>query len=236
MSLLFNATSTLERLTRLRTAAEGAEEAKALDSLRGELAELASPINALAAMAVTLRGEGVSLSAIPDLANVREILQKALERLLEIPKATTLRQGNRWTNLTKKLQTLAEKAQASQLADWQQYFDHHFFSGLSPAQQEMKMDKTPQNAQALLRYRTLFQSFIKYRLQPPTNFEDFKKLHSLSQQLTEIAFTDNAPKDVRKFLDAVSGGAGLHLLTPEVFAWLRDNQMLANYVVRARIN
>lgn len=236
MSLITNATSTLERLTKLRTAADGAEEAKALDNLRGELAELATPIHAFAVKSEVLYCEGVNLSAIPDLTNVQESVQKALERFQKIPKATTLRQGKVWTTLTNRLQTLAQKTQASQSTDWLHYFDHHLFGGLPPAQRETKLAKTPENAQSIARYRTLYQSFIRYRQQSPTTVEEFKNLRLLSQQLAEIKFQEDVPEAVGKFLEALSGGAGLHLLTSEVLTWLRDNGLLANYVVRARIN
>lgn len=234
--LITDATSTLERLTKLRTAAEGAEEAKALDSLRVDLAALASPIHALAAKAAVLRGEGVSLSEIPDLANVREHLQKSLERFKRTPRATTLRRNTVWTTLTSKLQTLTQKAQTALLDDWQQYFDSHFFSGLPPPRREATLAKTPENDQALKSYREFYQSFIRYRLQQPTNAEDFSKLRLLSQQLAKIDFQEDVPEAVRMFLEASSSGAGLHLLTPEVLTWLRDNGLMANYVVRARIN
>ncbi len=236
MSLITDATSTLERLTRLRTAAEGAEEARALEALRKELADLASPIYELATRGAVFRSEGVTLSAIPDLANVRENVQKAFERFQQASKATTLRQGRMWTTLDNKLQTLAQKAQSTQSTDWLHYFDHHLFSGLPPAKRESTLAKTPQNEQALKRYRELYQSFIKYRQQPPTNAEEFNKLRQLSQQLAKITFQEDVPEDVRKFLDALGVGAGLHLLTSEVLNWLRDNGLLGNYVVRARIN
>lgn len=237
MDLITDATSTLERLTQLRAAVDGKDEAKALDHLRLALAALASPIKALAIDVAVIRGEGVTISAVPDLTNARESVEKLLERFREAPKATTLRQGARWTNLTKNLETFAQKAQASLSTEWEHYFENHFFSGLPPAKREATLAaKTPQNAQALTRYRDLYQLFNKYRQQIPNNAEEFKKLRQLSQQLAEITFQEDVSEAVRKFLDTVSGGAELHLLTPEVLTWLDDNGLLANYVVRARYN
>jgi len=69
MALIADATSTLERLIQLRAAADGAEEAKALDTLRSELTQLANPFKNLAATNSVLHAEAVSLSAIPDLAS-----------------------------------------------------------------------------------------------------------------------------------------------------------------------
>lgn len=236
MALITDATSTLERLTQLRTAAEGAEETKALDSLRVDLAALANPINALAAKMSVFRSEGVNLSAIPDLANVKESVQKTLARFQQTPKATTLRRGTVWTTLTNRLQTLTNNAQTALGEDWRRYFDNNLFSGLPPAKREATLAKTPQNKQSLARYWILYQSFIKYRQQLPTCAEEFNNLRQLSQQLAEITFQEDVPEDVRKFLEALSSGAELQLLTPEVLTWLRDNKLLENYVVRARIN
>ncbi|MDD5034965.1 MAG: hypothetical protein PHE55_09425 [Methylococcaceae bacterium] len=236
MSLITDATSTLERLTKLRTASEDAQEARELETLSKELAELASPVCGLAANFAVFRSEGVALSAIPDFANVIDSIQKTLERFQQAPKATTLRQGRVWTTLVNKLQTLAQKAQSTQVKDWQYYFDHQLFGGLPPAKRESTLAKTPQNKQALEHYRELYQKFIKYRQQPPTSSEEFNKLCQLSKQLANITFQEDVPEDVRKFLDALGIGADLHLLTPDVLNWLRDNGLLGNYVVRARIN
>lgn len=237
MALITDATSTLERLTQLRTAAEGVEETKALDNLRVDLAALANPINALAAKMAVFRSEGVNLSTIPDLANVKESVQKALARFQQAPKATTLRRGTVWTTLTNRLHTLTNNAQTALSDDWRRYCENNnLFNGLPPAKREATLAKTPQNEQSLARYRILYQSFIKYRQQLPTSVEEFNNLRQLSQQLAEITFQEDVTEDVRKFLEALSSGAGLHLLTPEVLTWLRGNGLLANYVVRARIN
>lgn len=235
MALFTDATSTLERLTQLRTAADGAEEARALDSLRVELAALASPINALAAKMAVLRSEEVNLSAIPDLANVKGNVQTTLALFQQTPKATTLRRGKLWTTLTNRLQTLTNNAQTALNDDWRRYCDNNLFGGLPPAKQEATLAKTPRNEQSLARYRILYQSFIKHRQQLPTSADEFNNLRQLSQQLAEITFEKDVPEDVRKFLDALGSGAGLHLLTPAVLTWLRDNGLLASYVVRARI-
>jgi hypothetical protein len=43
------------------------------------------------------------------------------------------------------------------------------------------------------------------------------------------------PGDVNKFFQAIgTGGASLEMLTPEVIDWLRSNNSLMNYVVRAK--
>lgn len=234
MALLADATKTCERLQKLRTIAEGADEAKAIESLRVELAEFATSVKGLAGSGALFREHGVNLSAVSDLASTQESVQKALERFQNAPKATTLRQGTRWKSLTTKLEALVNKTKVAQSGDWQRHFDQHFFGGLPPAKREATLAKTPENERALKRYRELYQSFIQYRTKPPMSAEDFQKLHLLSQQLTAIKFQEDVPEAVRKFLEALSTGAGLHLLTADVLAWLQENGLLANYVVRAR--
>lgn len=237
MSLINDATIILERLTNLKVATDGAEEARSLEKLRNELAELAGPINTLAEKVSVLREERVTLSPIPELATIRERIKKTFECFLETPKASTLRQGTRWTTLTNKLETFLQQAQQTLTYDWCQYFDQNFFGGLSPAKREENLAKTMQNELALKCYRQIYQEFIKYRRYQPTNTEEFDKLRLLSQQLANIAFEEDVPDSVRKFFNALSeGGAELHCLTPEVLAWLRDKGSLANYIVRARNN
>jgi len=237
MSLINDATITLERLTNLKVASDGAEEARSLERLRNELAELASPFNTLVEKASVLRVERVTLSPIPELASIRERIQKTFECFQEIPKATTLRQGTRWTTLTNKLETVAKLAQQTLTNDWCQYFDQNFFGGLSPDQREENLPKTKQNETALKSYRQIYQEFITYKRCQPTNTEEFNKLRLLSQQLADIAFEEDVPDGVRKFFDALSeGGAELHFLTHEVWAWLSEKGALGNYVVRARNN
>lgn len=234
MALLADATATCVRLQKLRSITEGADEAKALESLRVELAEFGTSVNRLAISGALFREHGVRLSVVSDLASTQESVQKALERFLKAPKATTLRQGTRWTSLTAKLETFVDKTKTAQSGDWQRHFDQHFFGGLPPAKREATLAKTPENEIALKFYRDLYQSFIQFRLKSPTSAEDFQKLHLLSQQLTAIKFQEDVPEAVRKFLEALSTGAGLHLLTPDVLTWLQENGLLANYVVRAR--
>jgi hypothetical protein len=234
MALLADATATYERLKKLRTISEGADEAKAIESLRVDLAQLATSVNGLACSRELFCEHEVRLSAISELASTRESVQKARDRFREAPKATTLRQGTRWKSLTEKLQSVANKTKLAQDDDWRRHFDQNFFGGLAPAKRAATLAKTPENERALTRYTELYKSFIQYRLKPPTSAENFQELQLLSQQLTAIKFQEDVPDAVRTFLEALSTGAGLHLLSAEVLEWLRDNGLLANYVVRAR--
>jgi len=234
MASIADATATFARLQKLRAISEGADEARAIESLRVEIAQFSASVRELADTSRLFRDHAVKLSAVTHSASARESVQKALDRFRDAPKATTLRQGTRWKNLTEKLNSLVEKATQAQGDDWRSHFDQHFFGGLPPAKRAATLAKTPENERALKRYRELYLAFIHYRLTPPTTVEDFKNLQLLSQQLTAIKFQEDVPEAVRKFLEALSAGAGLDLLSADVLTWLRDNGLLANYVVRAR--
>jgi hypothetical protein len=234
MALLADATATCERLKKLRAISEGAEEAKAIESLRVDLAQFATSVNGLACSRELFCEHEVRLSPVFDLASTRESVQKARDRFREAPKATTLRQGTRWKSLTEKLQSVASKTKHALADDWERHFDQHFFGGLPPAKRQATLAKTPENERALKLYTELYKSFSQYRLKPPASAENFQELQQLSQQLTAIKFQEDVPEAVRTFLEALSTGAGLDLLSADVLAWLRDNGLLANYVVRAR--
>jgi hypothetical protein len=236
MGILEEAKSTLALLSKVKAVAEGANEARAIDQLRNELAQLSEPINQLACGALILRQGGVGLSTVPELKGVADTVRKAQERFAESPKATTLRQGTRWTALTNKLEKFAKDGATTQASDWQNFFENNYFVGPSPTQRGAKLAKTPENSKAIERYQTIYQAFNKYRSQPPKDSGDFNTLRSLSKQLAEITFQEDVPEEVRKFLDATSFGAGLDLLTPEVLNWLRENNLLTNFTVRAKAN
>ena len=72
----------------------------------------------------------------------------------------------------------------------------------------------------------------------PSNAEEFDALQGFSDQLGAIIFkeSDDIPDTVKAFFNAISSGSGasLDFLKVEVVEWLRANNMLANYVVRAR--
>lgn len=234
MGILEEAKSTLTLLTKVKAVSEGASEADAIDQLRIELVKLSAPIRQLSSRALVFRQEGVGLSQVPELKIVTDTVIKSRDRFVENPKATTLRNSTRWTTLTKKLETIATAGAATQANDWKTFFEENFFVGLPPAQRGAKLAKTPENTKAINQYQTTYQSFIKYRSQPPNDLDGFNTLRSLSNQLAEIVFQEEVPDDVRKFMDATSFGAGLDLLTPSVLEWLRENNLLTNYTVRAK--
>lgn len=238
MAIIDRAQLTLTRLKKIYEARHSVDETKALESLRSQLVQLASPLNLCASNARLLANHGVALSAETDIGSAIETVKRVLLRFEEIPKSTTLRNGTRWTGLTSKLETLASRLVEVQTNDWKVYFSGNYFGGLPPAQREAKLILAiPGNKEAIERYKLLYQQFIKYRSTIPKDDDEFVHLNEISTQLSEIKFEDNdIPDDVRKFFEATSTGASLDLLTAEVIEWLRSNNLLSRYVVRAKLN
>ena len=119
------------------------------------------------------------------------------------------------------------------------HFATRLFAGVPPEQRKQTIVQTlPENKVALDIYTRLYQRFNKYRNAVPASAEEFDAVQDCSDQLEAIHFVedDDVPGVVKAFFNATSSGSGANLdfLTAEVVDWLRTNNMLANYVVRAR--
>lgn len=237
MAIADRAQVTLARLKKIHEARHGVDEAKALEVLRIQLVQLANPLKLCASNARLLASHGVALSPEVEIGSAIETVKRVLERFEEIQKSTTLKQGTRWTSLASKLEALASKLVELQTNDWKLYFSDKYFGGLPPAQREAKLIlDIPGNKEAIDRYKQLYQQFAKFRTNIPKDNEEFIYLSEISTQLSEIKFEDkDIPESVRKFFEATSTGASLDLLTIEVVEWLRGNNLLSRYVVRAKL-
>lgn len=236
MSLLKLAQETLDRLAKIETVRGGVEESKALENLRSELNILSLPFKQFAVNVKILRTEGVRLSVVSKTVDTIEMVKNVAARFSEVPQSTTLKQGKRWSGLTKQLEGLVNLLKDKQTSDWHTFFADNFFGGVPPEKRRATLALTPKNNKLLNSYNELFQKFINYRTQIPKDADDFANLRILSKQLSQIKFEENVPDDVRKFFEATSTGASLALVTNEVIEWLRSNNLLSSYVVRARIN
>jgi len=232
--MILNRTQTaLDRLNSIKEASEDVEETKTLEHLKSDLLKLATPIYHLASSAHLLSRHGVILSSVTDISKTIETIKQISERFTEMPKSNTLKQGQRWTGLTKKLQGISDKMSELQSNDWKRYFQN-IFGGLPPSQREPQLAPTPENKAALEQYKALYQDYIKYRNTVPENDGEFDNLIDVVNKLSKIEFQVDVPEDVRRFLSATNTGADLNLLTVEVIDWLRKNNMLSSYVVTAK--
>ena len=118
--------------------------------------------------------------------------------------------------------------------DWQRYFSEHLFAGLPPDQRRIGLAQIPENKVALDKYTRLYEKFARHRSTVPVTQEAIDEVHALSAALGEITFKEDVPKPVEAFVNAINNGASLRLLTAEVLDWLRENELLDSYVVRAR--
>lgn len=237
--LLNNAQNVRARLMRAEAASSGIEEAQALATKRNELQALAARVEMLARRNTLLWEEGIPLSPIPNIDRTRQVISQINARFAEAPKAATLVDKQRWSKLVSTLTEFAASTEMLQREDWRAYFSSKLFGGVPPEQRRQTILQTlPENRKALERYTNLYQRFNQYRNTVPNTVEALRELHSCSNQLANIQFVENddVPTSVRAFFNATSTGTGasLDFLTPEVIEWLRTNNMLANYVVRAR--
>jgi hypothetical protein len=237
--LLDEAQNVRARLTRVEAASSGVEEANALATRRDELNTLVLQIMKLASRYTLLRAEGIPLTPISNIDTAKQVTTQIRDRFVESPKVSTLTNGKRWTRLVTTLNELKDSAEILQRQDWKNYFNSKLFGGVPPEQRRQTiLPALPENRKALERYTKLYQSLNQYRNTVPGTVEALHEVHACSKDLADIKFVENddVPTSVKAFFNATStgNGANLDFLTPEVIEWLRTNNMLANYVVRAR--
>lgn len=228
-----------ERLARADAASTNIEEAAALAKKKDELLTLAVQVESLANRRAMLRQGGVPLSAAPDTEKAKELCGMILARFTESPRAATLVDKQRWTKLTGTLHDFNVSEEMLQKQDWKGYYGTRLFGGVSPEQRKQTILITlPENQSKWDHYKRLYARFSEYRNTVPASAEDLDGVQTCSKELSEIRFVENddVPVAVREFFNATSSGSGanLDLLTPEVIGWLRANNMLNNYAVRAR--
>lgn len=236
MSIVDNAQTTLARLNKVKASRDGVDEAKALEELLNELLQKSAPIIQLNQNAKVLTDEGVKITKVSEIASAIETIKNVSSKFQESSKSTTLRQGKRWTGLSSKLEAVTNKVAEAQTKDWEVYFENNYFGGPNPTQRSARLAPTPANDIAIKNYKELFLQFAKYRSKIPQDSEDFANLRYLSEQLSQVTFQEDVPSSVKKFFEATSSstGASLDLLTIEVIEWLRNNNLLTNYNVRAK--
>jgi hypothetical protein len=227
----------LARIRKAEVARRGIEVAHSLHVLNKELLEQASRLTAVAERFHVFRSNKVPVTAPAELRAVDERLRTIAGQFREKPVVATLKAGTRWTNLMSSLESLSNAARRSLDEAWKQHLKTALFSGLPPDTLRARLAPTPQNNKRLSDYTRLYAAFIAYRERPPESSEQFDELQALSRKLSAITFEQDVPKDVAAFLRATSSeeGGGLALLTTEVLHWLRENNLLNKYVIRARL-
>lgn len=237
--LLNESRAVRDRLTRMEDAKTSVDEAMALSAKANELKILAAKVQTLSERNRLLRERDVSRSSSFEVTPTLQIISLSSQRFAESPKSSTLVGGQRWSKLVTALESFSIAAETLQKQDWVKHFGSRLFAGVTPEQRKQTIVQAmPDNKVALETYTRLYQRFNKYRNAVPTSAEDFDEVQLCSDQLAAIKFQENddVPGPVKAFFNATSSGSGasLDFLTAEVVDWLRTNNMLANYVVRAR--
>jgi hypothetical protein len=223
----------------MESASTNVEEATALSLKANELATFVTRVQTLSRRNRLLRERSVPLSPRLGVGNALQVVNRLNERFGESPKSNTLVDGQRWTKLTTALVDYSTSMEILQKQDWLNYSSSRLFAGVPPEQRRQTiLQSLPENRSALERYTRLYQQFNQYRNNVPETAEQFDALQGCSDQLVSISFVENddVPATVKAFFNATSSGSGasLDFLKVEVVDWLQKNNMLVNYVVRAR--
>jgi hypothetical protein len=234
MPLLKDVESVRSRLEQIKQKESGAEEIEELGRLSQQLEEFSQQLERLASDTRLLRDEGVSLDPVLSLPDEVTCVEDVKEKFLNKRSSQTLKQGRRWSGLINRLTSVVSKINGSRKNDWNKYFENNCFGGPNPDQRGQTLGATPQNQRALTMYGVYFRKLSKYKDSHPNSSEEFMEMRDSSNKLSEIEFQEDIPDSVRKFLEATKRGASLEFLTPEVIEWLRSNDSLDSYIVRAR--
>lgn len=237
--LLNDSRAVRDRLARMEAAKTNIVEATSLSNKANELKSWAAKVQMLSERNRLLRQKSVARSSNLEANPVLQTIKLSSERFAESPHSSTLVGGQRWSKLVAALGEFSIAAETLQKQDWMKHFSTRLFAGVPPEQRRQTIVQSmPDNIVALRNYTQWYQRFIKYRNVVPASAEDFDDVQSSSDQLAAITFKENddVPGPVKAFFNATSSGSGADLvfLTAEVVEWLRANNMLTNYVVRAR--
>ncbi len=237
--LLDESRAVRDRLTRMEAAKTSVVEASSLSAKANELKIWATKVQMLSDRNRLLREQKIARSSSLDVTPVLQIISLSSQRFAESPQSSTLVGGQRWSKLVTALGEFSTAAETLQKQDWVKHFASRLFAGVPPEQRKQTIVQTmPDNKVALETYTRLYQRLNKYRNAVPASAEDFDDVQLCSDQLAAIKFQENddVPGPVKAFFNETSSGFGasLNFLTPEVVDWLRTNNMLGNYVVRAR--
>jgi len=233
--LLIDAKAVHERLQGAQSAQANLAEAQELARLQKSLAVKTATLHALVARGAMLAQGGVPLSQGAGFDTMRKVVNGLRTRFAQLPTSNTLTLGKHWTSLMTSLDSAIATVEANQRNDWAAYVTSFLFAGLPPDQRKVGLVQIPENKVAFEKYARLYEKFARNRNTVPATAQALEEVQQYSNDLAEIKFKEDVPKNVEAFINALAFGASLELLTPEVMAYLREHGLLGSYVVRARI-
>ncbi|MBF0239222.1 MAG: hypothetical protein HQM12_16095 [SAR324 cluster bacterium] len=232
MLLLERAEKCNEAVSEINILSSQIDEAQQLNTLNKELEQNTIPLNQL-----TLRNEILKASKIQqsplNTDPVHKEVKEFLQRFKQAPQSSTLK-GKKWTNLIQHLDEIHKVIDRQQKEDWKNFI-RGIFGGEQPEVIEGRIARTPDNVKKLNQYKKLYREFKAQIAMIPDTMEGISKIREAAQSLAEIQFDYAVPEAVKIFFEATTrGGASLTLLTDEVLQWLRNNNVLGNYLVHTR--
>lgn len=234
MEILKRATEVEAKFQMLIKTSEDLVEISQLDQLRQYLTSLNNDAADVAKNSKILAENKVPLSSQSTLADIKDATDKLASKFIETPKSTSVFEGKKWVNFHQKITLAIENAAKSIKNDWTIYFTS-LFGGMSPEQRRLTLIiRIPENKVAIDSYTKLYNELIRYKTSIPEDEEDFITIENLVKKISEIKFQENIPENVKKFFDQTTFGASLEYLTEDVMVWLRENDLLSSFVVRAR--
>ena len=175
----------------------------------------------------------IDTSKIDSVSKALETVGNVSSRFREDPRSKTLK-GNRWKSLTGKLDVCIDDINDTLKVDWQKFFTQELFGGGTPEQRFTTLVKTEENKALMSQYESLYSEFRVYRSQIPPSLDQLERLKEVSNQLTSINFQEDVSDQVKAFFFASNIGASLELVTEEVLTFLKENNSLDKYIVKAK--
>ena len=234
MEMLKRATAAEAKLQMLIETSADLGEISQLDQLRQNLINLNTVAANVAKSSKTLAENKVPLSPQSTLADIKDATDKLAAKFIETPKSTSVFEGKKWVNFHGKITLAIQNAAKSVDNDWAKFFTS-LFGGIPPERRRSTLIiKIPENKVAIDSYTNLYNDLMRYKTIIPEGEKDFITIKNLVKKISEIKFQENIPENVKKFFDQTTFGASLEYLTEDVMVWLRKNDLLSSFVVRAR--
>jgi hypothetical protein len=212
-----------------------ADEARLLDNLRSDIAKPVEGVRAQLARRDVLIRAGIKPSVPEAVTQPKRRSEALLDKFRAQPFAATLTKGKGWTQLVADLQLAATEFDGANVAAWRAYREQ-LFGGDSPSTIRARIAMTKGNAEAFQQYESLYVAFRKLFEQLPGDLSDVAIAERLANKLRETSscFDFDVPSEVKIFLEAVQAdGASIEMLTDEVRLWLKNNNAMKSYRVRA---
>lgn len=234
VEMLKRATEAEAKLQMLIETSADLGEIGQLDQLRQRLTSLNDDASGVAKNAKLLAENKVPLSPQSTLSDFKDATDKLAAKFIETPKSTSVFEGKKWVNFHEKTTLAIKNAAKSVDTDWAKYFTS-MFGGMPPEQRRSTLiTKIPENKVAIDSYTKLYNELMRYKNSIPDTNEDFIVIKNLIKKISEIKFQENIPENVKKFFDQTTFGASLEYLTEDVMVWLRENDLLSSFIVRAK--